>query len=124
MPRSNKPTSPPKDQSWCAKHDGGRGAFLPIENFPITSGKPYSYCHECKAQYQADWDKVYRKKNVLEGVLRKKLIEKVGGFCRDCGLMDSRVLVFQPLATLGEISKNPEKYHLLCRNCLFLSELQ
>ncbi len=119
MPRSKKPHEPHEGKSWCSKHNDGEGAFRPIEEFPLVKGQPFSYCRDCKKEYQAKWDRRERKENQTTD-LHLEVVELLGGVCAKCGIMDTRVLVVEPNDKLRMVKENPEEYELLCRNDLFL----
>jgi len=57
MPKSMAPRLAPLGQKWCAKHNEGRGEFLEAAEFP---NETYSYCCECKREYQRAWEKTNR----------------------------------------------------------------
>ena len=57
MPKSSAPTQAPTGEKWCSRHRGGKGDFLDISLFP---NEKYSYCRECKREYQRVWDKENR----------------------------------------------------------------
>ena len=57
MPKTHAPRTAPLGKQWCAKHNEGRGEFLEMGLFPSES---YSYCLECKREYQKAWDKKNR----------------------------------------------------------------
>ena len=57
MPKSSAPFEAPAGKKWCSKHSKGGGSFLPLSAFPSES---YSYCRECKREYQRVWDKTKR----------------------------------------------------------------
>lgn len=58
MTRTTAPYDTPKGKRWCARHSGGKGAFLDVSLFPPQ----YGYCYECKREYQRKWDKEIRKR--------------------------------------------------------------
>jgi len=57
MPKSSAPFQSPQGRKWCPKHNNESGAYLPISAFP---DEKYSYCRECKRDYQRKWDKTKR----------------------------------------------------------------
>ena len=56
MPKTSAPYDSPAGKKWCARHNGGKGAFLPADRFPPK----YGYCFDCKREYQREWDKTVR----------------------------------------------------------------
>lgn len=58
-PKSSAPFNAPPGKKWCARHNDGAGAFLPLSVFPNEN---YSYCNECKRSYQRKWDREQRKR--------------------------------------------------------------
>ena len=57
MPKSSAPRLAPMGKQWCARHKEGRGAFLDEDLFPSDR---YSYCKECKREYQRAWEREHR----------------------------------------------------------------
>lgn len=48
---------PPDGKRYCANHNEGEGALLPVEDFQVKdakSGKRASWCRACAKQYQRD----------------------------------------------------------------------
>ena len=58
MPKSSAPRLAPLGKQWCARHEEGRGSFLDADLFPNDR---YSYCSDCKREYQRKWEKENRK---------------------------------------------------------------
>ena len=56
MQKSKAPFAAPEGKKWCSRHNSGRGAFLSRSQFPPQ----YSYCGECKREYQREWDRTKR----------------------------------------------------------------
>ena len=69
MPRTSAPHEATKGTRWCARHNGGKGMFLLAGAFPPN----YSYCLECKREYQRKWDSTVRVRPAKAVVPRARL---------------------------------------------------
>lgn len=48
--KKSRPTEIPEGFSWCNRHDGGKGAMLPIDQFKTINDKPCLCCRGCNAK--------------------------------------------------------------------------
>jgi len=57
MAKTTAPFGAPVGKKWCVMHNKNAGAFLLVTAFP---NEKYSYCRECKREYQRNWERTKR----------------------------------------------------------------